>query len=345
MPATLTLGNMSIPFDEEIFAAYFEDEPDLMSTAFLTSGAMAEDSYINHLIQGGGDFYTIPFYGLLSDSEEPENYDGRTDITLGTISGSSQTGVVYGRAHGWGARQFAADFTAANPMQAMASRAAKWWALKKQKTLMNIVEAGLSHTKMASHVLTKDTLTETTLDDACEEIFGDCADQISLAIMHSSVAQFFKDKERVEYLKYTDPQGIERGLSIYQINGINVIVYNGVPKTAAVAASGTGASATPATPATYTTYLFGAGALRHGTAPVTMPFEVGRDALKNGGEDYIVNRLRETIHPDGFDFIKPKSGYTESPTDAQLKASANWAPAYSDVNAIPIAKLITPGVR
>lgn len=345
MSGKLTLGNMSIPFDEEIFAAYFADEPDLMSTALLTSGAMVEDSYINSLIKDGSDTYTIPFYGLLDYEDEPENYDGLTDITLGEISGATQTGVVYGRAHGWVARQFAADFTAANPMQAMASRTAKWWAIKKQNTLKGILEAGLGGTKMASHVLTKDTLTETTLDDACEEIFGDHANQISLAIMHSSVAQFYKDKERVEYLKYTDPQGIERSISIYQINGINTVVYNGVPKTAGTPASGSGQTATPATPATYTTYLIGAGALRHGSAPVTLPFEVGRDPLKYGGQDYIVNRLRETIHPDGFTFTKPKSGYSNSPTDAQLAAAANWAPAYSDVNAIPIAKLITPGVR
>lgn len=335
MPGTLTLGNMSIPYDEEIFAAYFNDEPDLMSTALLTSGAMVEDSYINELIKDGSDIYTIPFYGLLDYDAEPENYNGRTDITIGSISGGSQTGVVYGRAHAWGTRQFVTDFTAANPMAAMAARAKKWWAVKKQKTMLDIIEAGLSNTKMAGHVLTKPALTETTLDDACEEIFGDNADQIALAIMHSSVAQFYKDKERVEYLKYTDPNGLTRELNIYEINGIPVVVYNGVKKTA-----GTDEDA-----ATYATYLFGAGSLRHGDAPVSNPFEFGRDPLKNGGEDYFVNRLRETIHPDGFSFTKPKTGYMDSPTDAQLGTAANWAPAYSDVDAIPIAKLITPGVR
>lgn len=345
MPGTLTLGNMSIPYDEEIFAAYFYDEPDLMSTALLHSGAMVEDSYINSLIQNGSDLYTIPFYGLLDYSADPVNYDGRTDITVGDISGGSQTGVVYGRAKAWGARQFVQDFTAANPMQAMAARARKWWEVKRQNLMLGMVDAGLSNTKMASHVLTKDALTETTVDDACEEIFGDNANQISLAIMHSAVAQFYKDKERVEYLKYTDPNGLTRELNIYQINGITTIVYNGVPTTDPVAASGSGQTATPAKPATYTTYLFGAGSLRHGDAPVTNPFEFGRDPLKNGGEDYFVNRLRETIHPDGFSFAKPKTGYTDSPTDAQLKATANWAPAYSDVDAIPIAKLITPGIR
>lgn len=339
MPGTLTLGNMSIPYDEEIFAGYFYDEPDLMSTALIQSGAMVEDSYINGLIANGSDLYTIPFYGLLDYEAEADNYDGQTDITIGELSGGTQTGVVYGRAKGWGARQFVQDFTAANPMAAMASRAKKWWAVKKQNTLMGIVNAGLENTAMKSHCLTKTELTETTLDDACEEIFGDNAGSIALAVMHSSVAQFYKNKERVEYLKYTDPNGITREINIYQINGINTVVFNGVPTTAA---SGSGETAKPGT---YTTYLFGAGSLRHGSAPVTNPFEFGRDPKANGGEDYFINRLRETIHPDGFTFTKPATGYTSSPTDAQLAAKANWAPAYHDVNAIPIAKLITPGVR
>ncbi|MEC4272956.1 hypothetical protein VJ923_07280, partial [Adlercreutzia sp. R25] len=332
MPATLTLGNSSIPFDEEIFGAYFDDEPDLMSTALIQSGAMVEDSYINSMIAGGGDLYTLPFYGLIDYDDAPVNYDGRTDIDVGTLSGGSQTGVVYGRAKAWGSRQFAGDFTAANPMQAIAVRLAKYWRVYKQRTMLGIVDAGMSHAKMKDHVLVKTELTETTLDDACEEMFGDYASKIALAVMHSSVAQFYKDKERVEYLKYTDPTGLVRELNIYQINGINTVVYNDGLKIPGTAASGD----TPATGNTYATWLFAQGALRHGSAPVKLPVELGREPLKNGGEDFLVNRLRETIHPDGFTFTKPKTGYTESPTDAQLKAPANWAPAYSDANAIPI---------
>lgn len=345
MPGTLTLGNMSIPYDEEIFSEYFADEPDLMSDALVKCGAMVEDNYINSLIAGGGDLYTIPFYGLIDYDSAPVNYDGKTDITIDTISGGSQTGVVYGRGKAWGARQFASDFTAANPMQALAIRLAKYWRVYKQRLMLGITDAGLSSTKMASHVLTKDALTETTLDDACEEIFGDHDGQVALAVMHSSVAQFYKNKERVEYLKYTDPNGLTRELNIYEINGRVVVAYNDVPVTPATAASGSGETAVPAKPAMYTTYLFGYGSLRHGSAPVKLPVEFGRDALKNGGEDFLVNRLRETIHPDGFTFAPPKSGYDSSPTDAQLKAPANWGLAYSDAAAIPIAKLITPGVR
>ena len=48
------------------------------------------------------------------------------------------------------------------------------------------------------------------------------------------------------------------------------------------------------------------------------------------------------IHPNGFSFTKPKSNWTESPTDAQLFATTNWN-IESDPKAIPMARLITNG--
>ena len=74
----------------------------------------------------------------------------------------------------------------------------------------------------------------------------------------------------------------------------------------------------------YNTYLLGAGALQYAKASVKVPSEVSRDPAKNGGEDILFTRIRETIHPNGFSFVKPATGYTASPTNAQLADSNNW---------------------
>ena len=334
MPGTISLGSYTIPFDEEIFAAHFANQPDLVSNAMLASGAMVEDGYIASLIANGSNVYTMPFYGSLADTE-PENYDGQTDITLETMGASHQSGVVWGRAHGWYADDFVADFTTANPLAAIAARMAKYWQNGRQKQLIGITDAVLSLTDMKDHVVTKDELEATTLSDTCQEIWGEHKNQVSLAIMHSAVAQSFEDLERVDYLKYTDANGVTRDLNIYTVNGITTIIDDGVPMTAA---SGSGDSAKPAT---YSTYLFAAGAIRHATAPVEHPVFFGRDELKRGGMEYLGNRLRETIHPNGFSFTLPAN--TISPTDAQLFAKANWSLAYDDAKAIPFAKLVTLG--
>lgn len=334
MPGTITLGDFTIPFDEEIFAAHLENQPDLVTNAMLASGAMVEDGYIANLIAGGGNVYTIPFYGNLADDED-DNYDGKNDITLDTMGAAHQSGVVYGRAHGWYADDFVADFTTANPLAAIAARMAKYWQNKRQTRLIAITEAVLGVTAMSSHVVSKKAVGATTLSDTCQEIWGEHKNMVSLAIMHSAVAQSFEDLERVEYLKYTDPNGVTSDLNIYTVNGITTIIDDGVPKTAA---SGDN-------PATYTTYLFGAGAIRHANAPVAHPVFFGRDELKRGGMEYLGNRFRETIHPNGFTYTLPKvsSAPVVSPTDTQLGAKANWGLAYSDAKMIPFAKLITPG--
>ena len=62
----------------------------------------------------------------------------------------------------------------------------------------------------------------------------------------------------------------------------------------------------------------------------------------SGGQETLYTRIRETIHPNGFSFKAPSSGWTESPTDAQLAATANWSLQF-DPKAIPIASLITNG--
>ena len=334
MPGTITLGDFTIPFDEEIFAAHLENQPDLVTNAMLASGAMAEDGYIASLIANGSNVYTIPFYGALADDDD-DNYNGKDDITLDTMGASHQTGVVYGRAHGWYADDFVADFTTANPLAAIAARMSKYWQNKRQKRLIATTEAVLGLTTMKDHVITKSEVGATTLSDACQEIWGEHKNLISLAIMHSAVAQSFEDLERVEYLKYTDPNGVTRDLNIYTVNGITTIIDDGVPMTAA---SGDKA-------ATYTTYLFGAGAIRHATAPVAHPVFYGRDELKRGGMEYLGNRFRETIHPNGFSYTLPKESGKPvvSPTDEQLAAKANWALAYDDHKAIPFGKLVTPG--
>ena len=43
MPGPIELGDYSIPFDEEIFAAHLANQPDLVSNAMLTSGILVED--------------------------------------------------------------------------------------------------------------------------------------------------------------------------------------------------------------------------------------------------------------------------------------------------------------
>ena len=120
-------------------------------------------------------------------------------------------------------------------------------------------------------------------------------------------------------------------MKLASANGLLVVVDDSVPVD----------TTTPTHPK-YTTYLLGKGVLRTAKGRVDVPVEKVREATKNGGQDTLITRLRETIHPNGFSFKVPSTGWTESPTDAQLFDKANWERKFNH-KAIPMARLITNG--
>lgn len=333
---------LNYPFDPELFLYNWKNAEDPTKTRLFESTAVVNNPEIERLISNGSDFYTIPFYSVLGGS--PENYDGATNITLTTPTGVAQNGIVYGRAHGWKAQDFVVDYNSgADPMTQIASQVAHYWNKQRQSIMLGILGAvtGITgnagwtaHTtdisSASATVTAANKFGATTAGDAITAAVGDNADKFDLCFMHSAVANGLAGLQLLEFLKYTDANGVQRPLRIGTYNGLTVIVDDGCPVTAA----------TQSVAAKYTTYLLGSGALQFAPAPVKNPAEVTRDALTAGGYDALVTRVRETIHPNGFSFTKPGSGYTASPTDAQLSATANWS-IVADPKNIAIAKVVS----
>ena len=340
MPGTF----LNFPFDEELFLMQWQAAQDPVITALLTSGALVEDSTIRGLIRNGSNLYTIPFYNVLGGEED--NYDGKTDITETEHSGASQSGVVYGRAHSWMSRDFVRDFNSgADPMRSIVAQTSHFWAKKKQARMVKILNAifGITgndgwalHTldvsSKASAAAEANMVDAASAADAMQKANGDNSGVYSMAVMHSKVAANLAKQQLLQYRKYTDMMGIERTVNIADWNGLTVIVDDGVPATASATATGE---------MDYTTYLFGRGALLGAPAPVENPVETGRETKKYGGYDYLINRLRETIHPNGFSW-KMDMATTASPTDAQLGTTGNWE-LIADPKLVPMARLITNG--
>ena len=340
MPGTF----LNFPFDEELFLMQWQAAQDPVITALLNSGALVEDATIRGLIRNGSNLYTIPFYNVLGGEED--NYDGQTDITETEHSGASQSGVVYGRAHSWADRDFVHDFNSgADPMRSIVAQTSHFWAKKKQARMIKILTAVFGITgndKWDLHTLNIASTAATAGDankvdaasaaDAMQQANGDNAGVYSMAVMHSKVAANLAKQQLLQYRKYTDPMGIERIVNIADWNGLTVIVDDGVPATQSASATGE---------MNYTTYLFGRGALLGASAPVKTPVETGRERKKYGGYDYLINRLRETIHPNGFSWTMDMASVS-SPTDANLGNTSNWK-LVADPKLIPMARLITNG--
>lgn len=340
---------LNFHYDPEIFLARWQNEPDPVRTALLNSGAVVNDAMIADMIRGSGNFYTIPFYSVLAE-DDPQNYDGNTDIVPVETSDKAQSGIVFSRAKAWAARDFIQDFHRADPLASITAQVAKWWDKYRQRQMIKLLNGifsiaddssdawdawQLHTTKLAatgSSVTDANKVGVASAAEAIQKAVGDNSGIFGAVVMHSAVAMNLAKLEQLEFRKQTDANGMQRKMNIADWNGLTVVVDDGVPVTASSTASGE---------MEYTTYLLGNGAIRRASAPVENPVENHRDAKKNGGQDEIITRVRETIHPNGFTFVPP-SNMAVSPTDQVLFAAANWKLAANPKN-IAIARLITNG--
>ena len=103
----------------------------------------------------------------------------------------------------------------------------------------------------------------------------------------------------------------------------------------------------------YTTYVLGTGVISYEDIGAKVPYEMARDAKKNGGEDTLYVRQRKCFAPFGISYEKAVQA-TNSPTDAELQNGANWvlvhtgeaqasARSYINHKAIAIARIISRG--
>jgi hypothetical protein len=182
---------LGYPFNPELFNYNWGNAKDPTLTAMFESGAVQANSELRTLIANGSDLYTLPFYKVIGGT--PENYDGATDITLTDPAGTSQSGIVYGRAHGWKEKDFIVDYDSkADPMQQIVSQVAKYWQKQRQSIMLKILSAvfGISGsgdfatwdnhtTDISSASLTvadANKFGATTIGDAIQKAVGDAQD-------------------------------------------------------------------------------------------------------------------------------------------------------------------------
>lgn len=101
----------------------------------------------------------------------------------------------------------------------------------------------------------------------------------------------------------------------------------------------------------YTTYVLGEGSIEYTDCGAKVPYEVERDAAKNGGQDTLYSRQRKCFAPYGVSFTK-QSMASASPTDAELETGANWelvstgaasSKQYINDKVIAIARILSLG--
>lgn len=358
-------------FNPEVFGRYVERVPKLRRNELVKSGAIEEDQELAAMLpaQTGGNYITKPIYGLIGG--DPLNYDGETNLTSTTDNTYEQSFVVIGRMKGFKEKDFYQELTGKDFMDNVAEQVAGYWEDVEQDLILSVLKgvfsmsaSGADANFVAKHTYeVNGSVTATTLNNATQKANGDNKQAYALAFMHSRVATTLENLQLLEFLKYTDAQGIERNMNIAQWGSKIVLIDDTMPTafTDAVYAktsdeslvegktyytrSGSGTTQSPyvytpvASPAaaslssyyemtsaaytTYTTYVLGRGAIIHADCGAKVPYEMARDPKTNGGEDELLTRTRQIIALRGISFTK-SSMAKKSPTTAELETGANW---------------------
>ncbi len=341
-------------FNGDVFGAYVDNVPNLNRNELLKSGAVVEKPQFAAMLpdQTGGNYITIPIKARITGAAI--NYDGATNIDSESRKTYQQGRIVVGRARGWTEKDFSTDLTGEDFMPA-ANEVAEYWDDVDQATLLATLKGVFSMTGTENKKFVdghtydisgekntptgtgENVFTATTLNNAMQKALGDNKAKFRMAIMHSQVATNLENLNLLQYMKYTDTDGIERDLGLATLNGRIVLIDDNMP---AEAKSDDGSYTA------YTTYVLGDGAIEYTNCGAKVPYEMERDASVNGGETTLYSRQRKIFSPYGISF-KNGSSIT-SPTDAQLETGTNWEVAHSGsdyfpIKAIPIARIITRG--
>lgn len=342
-------------FNAEVFGKYVGAVSDLKRNELLKAGVLRVRNDIRAMFpeQTGGNYAKIPMRAPISG--DPVNYDGATDITSSSRKTYSQGMIVVGRAKGFTEKDFSYDIAGKTDFLPVASEIAHYWDNVDQDTLLSILKGIFAmsggdsakfvseHTTDISAETTANTVGASTLNSAIQKACGDNKNIFKAVIMHSVVATNLENLQLLDYLKYTDKDGVQRDLGLATWNGRTVLIDDNMPSETVTVSGGTNY-------VKYTTYVLGDGAFEYADVGVKVPYEMERNATTKGGEDVLITRQRKLFAPMGISF-EPAT-IPNSPTNTNLETGSSWTLAndgassgktYFPHKAIPIARIISRG--
>lgn len=319
MPGT-TLQDVIVP---ELFNPYVINRTMELS-ALLQCGIIANNSEFDALASQAAPTVNMPFFEDLTGESEQVIEGG--DLTDNKISSSKDVAAIIRRAKMWSATDLSAALAGSDPMAAIATLVAQFWARDMQKELIAVlngifgtVPAGGSGTPPAETRLESNLLDISGKSGAAanwsgsafidaEQKLGDAKAQLTGVCMHSATEAYLKKQNLIDTVQPSN----DVAFGTYQ--GKRVIVDDGCPVAGGV----------------YTTYLFGNGAVALGNGnPVGfVPTETDRAKRKGSGVDYLINRRTSILHPRGVAFTSASVAKTEGPSRTELADPKNWNPVY-----------------
>ena len=348
-------------WNPEVWEKYMRKVPNTKENSLIKNGLLNAKPNMTARLRDevGGNYFTEPVKGLLDG--EVLNYDGVTDLTATSRDTFEQGKIIFGRMKGWTEKDFSTELTGEDFMP-LAEEVKEYYDSVDQTDILSILKGIFAMTDTGTDFVAKHTykvdkeLDATDMNKALQKASGDKKKVYSVAFMHSLVATNLENLNLLNFLKYTDSNGIERDLTIGTYNGKLVVVDDEMPTADgydAATASTPNALKVVASGATagqinladvkkasfypanvkendyvvaateYTTYVLGNQFFDYDNVGVKVPNEMSRDPKTNGGVDTLYTRQRKLFVPKWISFTKAAM-QTNSPTPAELANGANW---------------------
>lgn len=304
----------------EVFNSYVIERTAELS-AIQAAGIIENNPELDRLATAGGNTINMPYWKDLTGADEVLSDSG--SLTPGKITAGQDVAVLLMRGKAWGVNDLANALSGDDPMAAIGTLVAEYWARRRQATLFSMLKGVFASATMAGNVHDISALlgdlakfSGTTFIDATTKL-GDAKDKLSAIGVHSLVYASMQKQNLIVYIP--NSEGV---VNIPTYMGHRVIVDDGCPYD-----SGTGV---------FVTYIFGQGAVGLGNGAAPVPTETDRDSL--AGEDILINRQHFVLHPRGVKF-NSAAVVGSSPTNAELENAANWTRVYENKN-IRIVKFV-----
>ena len=322
--AGTTLADVIVP---QLFTPYVIQKT-MEKSALYNCGIIVSNAEFDSFASQASPLVNMPFFEDLTGESEPV-IEGQ-DLEAAGINSSQDVAGIIRRAKMWSATDLSAALAGKDPMEAIASLVAGFWARDMQKELVAVLngifgtytnagEPAGDVTPLATNILdisggsgAAAKWSGSAFIDA-EQLLGDNKTVLTGVVMHSATEAALKKQNLIETVQPSS----DVAFGVYQ--GKRVIVDDGCPVT------GTGASQV------FSTYLFGQGAIALGNGNPTgfVPTETDRDKKKGSGVDYLINRRTFIMHPRGIQFTaRNVANMKEGPTRAELRGAENWLPVY-----------------
>jgi hypothetical protein len=319
----------------EIFTPYVQQLTE-EKARIISSGILVPDMALTEKLAGGGLTFNAPSFKDLDN--DAENVSTDTDDSYSTpnkIGTSQEISVRLSRNQSWAAMDLASVLAGADPLQAIASRVAAYWARRLQAASVATINGVIADNVAADSGDYQNDISGSSFVDGVTNFsaeafldaaltLGDSMEDVTAVLVHSVIYSRMQKNNLIDFIP--DSEGV---VNIPTFLGRQVVIDDGVPRTGNV----------------YDTWLFGSGAVRLGVGTPDVPTEIDRSPSSGdgGGQDVLHNRVEWCIHPVGHAYIgtSPSGGPSNAATTNNLAAAGSWNRVFPERKQIKFARLVT----